>query len=103
MQTAKTDQTGQMPRLIWVFAMRTGHFVGFVMLQLICLTQQAGFHMQISYQIRDDIYKYFVNARSIRFKFKCLYATCPVLRIYLFVLRLNVPVNNFSVMSGRLY
>ena len=28
MQTAKTDQAGRMPRLIWVFA---GHFVGFVM------------------------------------------------------------------------
>ena len=26
-----TDQTGWMPRLIWVFAGRTGHFVGFVM------------------------------------------------------------------------
>ena len=29
-----SDQTGQMPRLIWVFAGRTGHFVGFVMRQL---------------------------------------------------------------------
>ena len=27
--TTKTDQTGQMPRLIWVFAGRTDHFVGF--------------------------------------------------------------------------
>ena len=26
-----SDQIGQMPRLIWVFAGRTGHFVGFVM------------------------------------------------------------------------
>ena len=34
-RTAKTDQTGQMPRLIWVFAGRTCHFVGFVMRQLI--------------------------------------------------------------------
>ena len=25
-----SDQTGQMPRLIWVFAVRTDHFVGFV-------------------------------------------------------------------------
>ena len=32
---AKTDQTGQMPRLIYVFAGLTCHFVGFVMLQLI--------------------------------------------------------------------
>ena len=28
------DQTGWMPRLIWAFAGRTGHFVGFVMLRL---------------------------------------------------------------------
>ena len=26
-----SDQTGRMPKLIWVFARRTGHFVGFVM------------------------------------------------------------------------
>ena len=31
-----SDQTGQMPRLIWVFAGRTDHFVGFVMRRLIC-------------------------------------------------------------------
>ena len=35
MQTAKTDQTGWMHRLIWVFAGRTCHFVGFVMRRLI--------------------------------------------------------------------
>ena len=29
-----SDQTGRMPRLIWVFAGRKGHFVGFVMRQL---------------------------------------------------------------------
>ena len=29
-----SDQTGKMPRLIWVFAGRTGHLVGFVVLQL---------------------------------------------------------------------
>ena len=32
--TAKTDQTGWMPGLIWVFAGRTCHFVGFVMMRL---------------------------------------------------------------------
>ena len=36
-----SDQTGRMPRLIWVFAGRTCHFVGFVMrwltLQYYCL------------------------------------------------------------------
>ena len=30
-----SDQTGRMPRLIWVFAGRTYHFVGFVMRRLI--------------------------------------------------------------------
>ena len=29
------DQTGRMPGLIWAFAGRTGHFVGFVMLRLL--------------------------------------------------------------------
>ena len=29
MQTVKTDETGQMPRMIRVFAGCTGHFVGF--------------------------------------------------------------------------
>ena len=37
MRTAKTDQMGRMPRLIWVFAGRTCHFVGFVMKRLILL------------------------------------------------------------------
>ena len=31
-----SDQTGQMPRLIWVFAGRTCHFVGFVTRWLMC-------------------------------------------------------------------
>ena len=32
-QREDSDQTGRMPRLIWVFAGRTCHFVGFVMRQ----------------------------------------------------------------------
>ena len=32
-----SDQTRRMPRLIWVFARRIGHFVGFAMHRLICL------------------------------------------------------------------
>ena len=32
---AKTDQTGPMPKLIWIFAGRTCHFVGSVVLWLI--------------------------------------------------------------------
>ena len=35
-----SDQTGQMPRLIWVFAGHTGHFVGFGMRRLISLNFQ---------------------------------------------------------------
>ena len=35
MLTVKTVQIGWMPRLIWVFAGPTGHFVGFVMLWLV--------------------------------------------------------------------
>ena len=34
-----SDQTGWMPRLIWVFAGRTGHFVGFVTRRFKCLGQ----------------------------------------------------------------
>ena len=36
-QTLKTDQTGRMPRLIWVLADWTGHLVGFVMQRLTLL------------------------------------------------------------------
>ena len=32
-----SDQTGRMPSLIWVFAGRTYHFVGFVVRWLVCL------------------------------------------------------------------
>ena len=32
-----SDQTGHMPRLNWIFAGSTCHFVGFVMRRLICL------------------------------------------------------------------
>ena len=35
-----SDQTGRMPRLIWVFAGRTCHFVGFDMRQLKCLEKK---------------------------------------------------------------
>ena len=42
--TAETDQTGWMPRLIWVFARRTYHFVGFVMLLLILLLKSLARH-----------------------------------------------------------
>ena len=37
-RTVKTDQTGWMPRPIWVFAGCKGHFVGFVMWWLITIS-----------------------------------------------------------------
>ena len=37
-----SDQTGRMPRLIWVFAGRTCHFVGFVMRWLIFALHVTG-------------------------------------------------------------
>ena len=36
-QRKDSDQTGRMPRLIWVFAWRICHFVGFVMRWSICV------------------------------------------------------------------
>ena len=83
MRAVKTDQAGQMPRQILVFTGHTCHFVGFVLLRLICLKTVGGISnadMQISYQVREDSYKYLVNASSIRFSFKCLRATCSVQR-----------------------
>ena len=46
MRTAKTDQTGRMPRMISVFAGRTGHFVDFIMLWLIYL-------FELTHETRD--------------------------------------------------
>ena len=43
MWTAKTDQTGWMPRLIWVFAGHINPFVGFVVQQLIYGKQANGY------------------------------------------------------------
>ena len=37
-RTAKSDQTRRMPKLIWVFAWRTCHFIGFVTLRLIIIS-----------------------------------------------------------------
>ena len=43
-----TDQTGRLHRLIWVFAGRTSHFVGFVVRQLIILSSPPLF---LSYEL----------------------------------------------------
>ena len=51
-----SDQIGRMPRLIWVFAGRTCHFVGFVMRWLI-------FQMGVKW---DDFLFAFLHIRSLR-------------------------------------
>ena len=52
--TVRTDQTGRMPRLIWVFAGRTCHFVGFVMRQLnLCVVSKTFPYRPILFIIRD--------------------------------------------------
>ena len=46
-----SDQTGRTPRLIWVFAGRTCHFVGFVIQWLICschFSQTLGMHFSLN-------------------------------------------------------
>ena len=65
--TEGTDQTGWMPRLTWVFARRTGHFVGFIMLQLKC--QQSVFELVFR------LYFYFYCWSDLRSAF-----TIPVTR-----------------------
>ena len=49
-----SDQTGRMPRLIWVFAGRTCHFVGFVMRWLIY--QNIAWNLWVLYDARDSIF-----------------------------------------------
>ena len=41
-----TDQTGRMPSLIWVFAGRTCHFVGFIMRRLIYFEWNRNYNSQ---------------------------------------------------------
>ena len=46
LHSKESDQTGQMPRLIWIFAWRTDHFVGFVMHWLIFSYQERAYFVQ---------------------------------------------------------
>ena len=47
-----SDQTGRMPRLIWVFAGSTCYFVSFVMRQLGCILARNGrFLLQVNYDL----------------------------------------------------
>ena len=43
-----SDQTGRMPRLIWVFAGRTCHFVGFVMRRFISMKEPHSKQMTVN-------------------------------------------------------
>ena len=68
MQTAKTDQTGHMPRLIWVFAGHTCHFVGFVMRWLILccwsLMKTIALNCSIVLMRFWDVRNYFLTVRN---------------------------------------
>ena len=52
---SKTDQNGRMPRLIWVFAGRTCHFVGFVMRRLKCHWPTVQRKTGLTYIHRDTV------------------------------------------------
>ena len=60
-----SDQTWRMPRLIWGFARRTSHFVGFVTRRLFCSVNK--FHRQLWASIVCDIffYVYIQNKNTI--------------------------------------
>ena len=66
-----SDQTGRMPRVIWVFAGRTSHFVGFVVRQLIWY----------KYQITVEFV--FQETCFIQFKHFCLFQPECVFGIFL--------------------
>ena len=60
-----SDQTGRMPRLIWVFAGRTCHFIGFVMRRLKCSLQLLKLH------IHSDIFLELVRMYGLSQNLKC--------------------------------
>ena len=62
-----SDQTGQMPRLIWVFAGRTCSFVGFVMCWLICNKGLFTLHIILSHN-----YSHLINGHSSKEKLKTI-------------------------------
>ena len=54
-----SDQTGQMPRLIWVFAGRTCYFVGFVMRRLIWNYTVASVFFTMTLQPSERLIKFY--------------------------------------------
>ena len=61
---AKTDQTGWMPMLIWVFAGCTCHFVGFVMLWLNLFDYEAGLCMLVTKSVVNPGFRN--NCKKVR-------------------------------------
>ena len=117
-----SDQTGRRPRLIWVFAGSTVIFIGFVMRWLIYMIVLK---INLTYRISPILSLFWFGFLSFHYfglilytasllfaslqkknrKKLCTFTTSNCIQsfphICLFVLRLNIPVNNFSVMSGR--
>ena len=58
-----SDQTGRMPRLIWVFAGRTSYFVGFVVLRLKYCFCYIFLHSSF-YKVNFNAYKNFLINNS---------------------------------------
>ena len=54
-QSEYSDQSGRMPRLIWVFPGRAGHFVGFVMLRFQYLTEPERLAISTEYTRQADL------------------------------------------------
>ena len=65
-----SDQTGRMPSLTWVFAGRTGHIVGFVILRLIyfCLNYWFIWIISLTSQLKHMC----LRSSSVIIRFNCL-------------------------------
>ena len=87
----ESDQTGRMPRLIRVFAGRTCHFV--------CFCHDAAQIERCILRSDTKHVRRMVPSYKWAATWQNQWGDCAPSD--LFVLRLNVPVNNFSVMSGR--
>ena len=69
LRTAKTDQSGRMPRLIWVSAGRTCHFVGFVMRRLECYCYICCSRSSVVYWHALELFIYCLEM------FQCIYVS----------------------------
>ena len=74
-----SDQTGRMPRLIWVFAWRTCHFVGFVMRQLIFVINSRIWETaipqeeeQLDYPGKSDNFSIFKMSKCLHWSHFCI-------------------------------